>query len=170
MADDIVSATTTSITEKVLGVDRTFVYLNTYNKAQIIREMRAQAKAKMLDNLKTAGASPEQIAVDLNAFDADPPSDWIDFVTEYEGMTYALQLSLDKSYPGEGKKISQEHDLPDGTVTKILFAICALKAKEPDPVPPKAPDTRTYGDGGDAENPTFSPLTYGKGEGATPTL
>jgi hypothetical protein len=77
-----------------------FKHFTSYDKAKFITEFRKRCKAQKLENLRTAGATREEIAVELDAFDANPPIRWWGWtVQDPEAHSFAWRMSLAKTYP-----------------------------------------------------------------------
>jgi hypothetical protein len=159
---DTTDVTTTSTTVKIAGVDREFGFLNTYDKAEFTREFRKQRKAKLIENLKIAGADAETITNTLEGFEDEPP-DFTEWLKDDEGKLFACRMSLKKKYPAEVDAIVQSIDLDNDELFKLtsnLFSkfVSVTVAK---PAAPPATSTATYGDGGTDPNAQTPEPTYG---------
>jgi hypothetical protein len=63
----------------------------------------------------------------LLRFDSKPPDEFASFATDDSlGTTFALGLSLEKTYPNEGQKLAREHDMPYHRAFEIVCKICGL--------------------------------------------
>lgn len=157
---DTTDVATTSVTIPIWGVDREFGFLNTYDKAEFTREYRKWRKAALLENLKSAGVEPADIAATLNDFDADPP-DFVEWLKDKsgDGQLFVFRLSLRKKYPAEVDAIMQTIDLDSDAAGDLVLKLFGRFVKVGEAQAAAAPSTSTYGDGGDDPNGK-APETY----------
>jgi hypothetical protein len=157
----------TEITIPIDGTDRRFIFLNSYDKAEFVRAYKKMRKAELVENRKAAGASPEQIAVDLDAWDENQPDadhGWIKWLQDDDdAQILACRLSLKKTYPADVEKIVQSMRLTGGEMRVLVIKLFSgwVSFKQDEPV---APPNSSYGDGGPEPNPTLPGQTYGSPE------
>lgn len=124
--------TETKITRPVDGKDRDFVFLNAYDRAELLRadlqkrlEARAVRKQKLVDNLKLAGIGGEQMYAELEAFDEKDPvdvtdEDWVNFVNSPLTIVEFYRASLAKTYGDEAAAIAKQvMPMPVADIAKI---------------------------------------------------
>jgi hypothetical protein len=116
---DLLEATEDRIVRKISGVDRTFLCLTAYDRADLLRadltkrqESRVARKQKLIENLKLAGITGEQMFTELEAFDGEYPEtaseqDWITFVNDPLNEVSILVRSLN-TYGPEAESIAKK--------------------------------------------------------------
>ncbi len=146
---DILEVTETKIVRPVNGVERTFTFLNAYDRAELLRsdlkrrqDARAARKAKLIENLKLAGITGEVMFSELENFDSQFPEtadeqDWITLVNNPLEEVAIYAVSLAKVYNGESEAIAKEAALPLADKAKICGLTIVVRKEEatPDPNP-----------------------------------
>lgn len=167
---DILEATATPDTVTIDGKSYPLHELTVYDRADLMALDRKARKALLVENLKTAGVSPEDFFQTLQAFDSRRAKelDWIDFVNCVESEPDIFARSLEKSAPGQGKDLVAKLALAGDDILRLKAQITGLSIVTPEATSTAAPadaqqkpeDTRTFGDGAEREaNPT-TPATW----------
>ncbi len=134
---------------------------------KILPKELERLKARKLANLKTVGATREEMLAELEAFDQDHESldtgDLIAMVNPYAGKAQVIAFAYSKVNPDAKGSLDLTMAETLDIVGKLMdpFGI-TFGAPPADPIPPDA-NPLVYGDSkGDAPNPTETPLVYGK--------
>jgi hypothetical protein len=173
---DIIEATEDRIVRKVAGTDRTFLIVDAYDRAALLRDdleqrrsARAARKLKLIENLKLAEIKGEQMYAELESFDDNDPEhvteqDWITLVNDPMWEVAILTRSLAKTYPDEAEAIAKASRLNLADKARL----CGLSVVEQrskgeaeetsDPNPSTPTTLGTYG----------TPATSSTGEKPTP--
>lgn len=144
---------------KIDGKPYTLRHLNSYDKADFVVEFRKRQKAKLLENLKTIAATPEQTLIELENFDAEPPEWYKPLTRDYHASLYACEISLKKTYGSEeAARLVKLIDLRIGEMSDLIAKLFGrwLTFSDKPPV-----NNATYGDGGSPPNVSAPGLTYG---------
>lgn len=149
-----------SITEKVAGIDREFSFLNTMDKGEFVRTYRKTKKDALIANLRVAAEitgkplEQEQVTNTLLDFDEEfERPNWPKYLSDTDGESLTLRLSLRKKYPAEVEQILASLDWTQETMDRVILKLWGRfinpgKASDV----PKTTDTSTYGDGGTDPN------------------
>lgn len=167
-----VDLTEFSITEKVAGIDREFTFLNTMDKGEFVRTYRKAKKDALLANMKTVAEitgkplDQEQVMNTLQDFDEDfERPKWTKYLSDTDGESLTLRLSLRKKYPTDVDRILAALDWEQETVDRIVLQVWG-RFVNPGKVQDttdgaKTTDMSTYGEGGTDPNAGKpEPTTY----------
>lgn len=159
------------------GTEYTLPELSTYDKHRVRMEYRKSEKNKILENAALAHLDPLATFRALSEFDADPPTEWVNFVNEFDGMFVIIQFSLEKTglaaVPARDlsrRLMCKEEELRD--VVGVLAHLRRVPV-DADPKAKKPRGTETYGDeaaGGEEPADDNAYATYaGEGDAEDPT-
>lgn len=153
---DILEVTETQIIRKVAGVDRTFVFLNAYDRAELLRDdLKARQdahnyrKEKVRDNLKFAGMEKDAIYQELTVFDNDYPEsateeDWINLVNNPLNEIAIYTKSLSKTHEKDAADISKNVSLTLSDKAKICGLTVVNRQEKSETTDPNPPTGTAY--------------------------
>jgi hypothetical protein len=126
---DIIEATEDSLTLKVVGEDRTFVFLSAYDRAELLRADRKKRRDALAENLKTSGISGVEYFGELQRFDEERSTEdtWIGFVNDPEREYDIAAVSLKITYNGEAEKIAKRVKLRLADKAKICGLVMTTR-------------------------------------------
>lgn len=139
-----------------------FRKLTTYDRADILRQVKRQKRQSLLEDLKAPGADKSEMLGELRAFDeqAFGENEFVAFVNTLDGQTVVLDKASDELSEEERQRLRRELLIAPGEALALAAELCNLVVgTASDNADPKAPDTSTYGEG--TANPTPpEPETY----------
>jgi hypothetical protein len=134
------------------GAEVRFGKLTPRDRAEILRRLKAERKAKLVANLQTAGIDKEQVLVELESFDdsAWGQCRWLDYLNTIEGQEEVVRTAWAKHNTGDPANALDAIEAADGGLLPLAAALCNLRlAPAATPVEPPAE--------GSGDDPPFWP-------------
>lgn len=153
---DLPTLTEDRITRSVEGVERVFVFLNAYDRAELLRSdlkrrqaLHAEHKQRLIENLKLAGISGEAMFAELHSFDQQYPEssreyNWFDWLNDVTNDPQLFEVSLKKTYNGEAEQIAKSAFLQLADKAKIAGVKYDPKEVSEDKPNPNSPTPAVY--------------------------
>jgi len=115
----------------IAGEEVKFHKLTPYDRAEILRTLKKQRRAEMLEDLKTAGASPDQTYGELRQFDAKPygHGEFLDYVDTSEGRLDVLKMALRASLNGSTEEKLRQFTPTMQEELELVAELCGIQLR-----------------------------------------
>ena len=132
----------------IKGVAVRFGKLSPRDRAEILRQVKAQRKELLLANLQSAGIDKEQVLVELEHFDDRPwgQAQWLDYLNTIQGQEEAVRTGYARCNAGDAAAVIDAIESADGSLLALAAELCNLrvvrptsKTKLPEQAIPEAP-------------------------------
>jgi hypothetical protein len=172
---DSTSIGTATLTRKVGDEEIRFRKINCYERARLLRELRQRDRQELIDGLRAAAATKEEILGELDQFPHQyGESHWTQYVNTPEGKSAVLLSALTAEYGEKAMEVlarfAPDYDTELGLIAELVNK--PVRAAEPEiPLAYGQGEDTLAGAGGGAEpHPTKTPAAYLSYETpATPT-